>query len=44
MAGGEEVEIIVIDDGSTDRTGEIADCYAEKSERYIRKTVVTEPE
>lgn len=48
MAGGEEVEIIVIDDGSTDRTvkSQIAmqKSIRKQSERYIRKTVVTEPE
>ena len=30
LPGGERVEIIIIDDGSKDRTGAIADAYAEK--------------
>ncbi|MCH5250496.1 MAG: glycosyltransferase [Lachnospiraceae bacterium] len=28
LAGGDDVEILIIDDGSTDKTGEIADKYA----------------
>ena len=30
LVGGEEVEILIVDDGSKDRTAEIADEYARK--------------
>ena len=30
LKGGDRVEVIIIDDGSKDRTGEIADNYAVK--------------
>ena len=48
LPGGEDVEILVIDDGSKDMTPEIADAYEknfrESCVRFIRKTAGMEPQ
>ena len=36
LAGGDEVEILIVDDGSEDRTGEIADDYEKKYPNIVR--------
>ena len=36
LIGGEEVEIIIVDDGSSDRTAEIADDYVEKYPTIVK--------
>ena len=45
LPGGDDVEILIVDDGSKDRTAEIADEYERKYPgivRAIRKTEGTE--
>ena len=36
LIGGEDVEILIVDDGSKDRTAEIADAYAEKYPTIVK--------
>ena len=36
LVGGEEVEILIVDDGSSDRTAEIADDYARKYPTIVK--------
>lgn len=36
LAGGDEVEILIVDDGSEDRTGEIADAYEKQYPDIVR--------